>query len=130
MISEYLEYSPEKNLSPGNQIRIEGSLQTNKTSINDTSIDTTYIVINSLSVENNQSLTKKVSNLNKDIKPKTKGVYTKNQPYSTNKPYHDNFPKEYDTRNKITCVCGQTFLDTLEYCPSCGRSTLEIIRKK
>jgi single-stranded DNA-binding protein len=132
MISNTLEYNPEKNLSKGNIVRIEGYLQNNKTIINNTSIDVTYIVVNHLTVEKNVLLThtkqNTKQNVKQNIKPKIRGVYNKNQPYSSSKPYHDNFPKEYDTRGKITCQCGNTFLDTLESCPSCGRSIMEILR--
>jgi single-stranded DNA-binding protein len=129
MISEYVEYNPDKNLAEGNLVRIKGSLQSNKIKYESSSIDMVYIIVNHLIVESNVLLStthKPVSEVSQVKKVKS---YNKNQHYSSAKPYHDNFPAERDLRNMIRCSCGNSYSDTLDNCPYCGRSAMDVLKK-
>lgn len=61
---------------------------------------------------------------------KKRDTYNANQGYSNEKPYHDNFASERDIRGKIKCTCGNIFLDTLDECPVCHKSTIDILSGK
>ena len=129
MISEYVEMNPDKNLALGNLVRIKGSLQSNKIKYGSSSIDMVYIIVNHLAVEKNVLLSSTHETVSEISQVKNVKSYNKNQHYSSAKPYHDNFPAERDLRNMIKCSCGNSFLDTLENCPYCGRSAIGVLSK-
>lgn len=131
MVSEHVESNPDKNLMKDNLVRIKGNMQSNLVVKNDFPFVSVYIVVDYMKVENNLSLSQtKPSIIKSEPTPRVKSTYYRGQHYSSAKPYHDNFPSEQDTRGKIKCTCGYLFIDSLEYCPSCGKCVTEIYTNK